>query len=44
MTKLMDINTRFDQKDIELQETTNKVIRLEGDIIRLNTDLKSAEY
>lgn len=23
---------------------SNKVIRLEGDVIRLNTELKSAEY
>jgi chromosome segregation ATPase len=44
MKQLMDINMRFDQKDIELQETSNKNIRLEGDIIRLNTYLKSAEY
>ena len=44
MKKLMDLNTRFDQKDIELQEMSNKVIRLEGDVIRLNTELKSAEY
>jgi hypothetical protein len=40
----MDLNSKFDQKDIDLQEASTKVIRLEGDIIRLNTQLKSAEY